>query len=287
MAFDQSLRVRASHFTCAVAVVAACSIPALADAEPTFEIYGQVQADYIQDFKRVDPDWLSTLRPSKIITVPGEIGRNGESEINAKPSRFGVTSTVPIAGGDLVTKFDFDLFGSGDHAGQTTINLLNAYGQWRQITAGQLNTVFMDGGIFPDTIDYWGPPGMVYIRNPQLRWTPIDGANTFAIAIETPNNDIDPGHAREIDPGLAANLQAHNAVPDLTAQFRAERDWGHVQLAGIVRRLGYETATTVNNKPSGHTVGWGLNLTSNIKSIGNDSVSRGRGLRTWNRKLYE
>ena len=73
----------------------------------------------------------------------------------------------------------------------------------------------MDGSIFPNTIDYWGPAGMVYVRTPQIRWTPMTGPNTFAIAIETPNNDIDPGQVREIDPGLAGNLQDDSTVPDL------------------------------------------------------------------------
>src|SRR4029077_7651304 len=36
------------------------------------EIFGQVMLDAIYDFKRVDPDWNATLRPSKIpVNCPG------------------------------------------------------------------------------------------------------------------------------------------------------------------------------------------------------------------------
>jgi hypothetical protein len=57
----------------------------------------------------------------------------------------------------------------------------------------QTNSLFMDGDIFPNTIDYWGPTGMVFLRNPQLRYTYRDGPDQFAVAIEKPGNDIDAG----------------------------------------------------------------------------------------------
>jgi hypothetical protein len=41
------------------------------------------------------------------------------------------------------------------------------------LLAGQTNSLFMDGDVFPNTIDYWGPAGMVFYRNVQLRWTPF------------------------------------------------------------------------------------------------------------------
>ena len=38
---------------------------------PKFEVFGFAMLDYIQDFKRVNPAWDATLRPSKIPTVDG------------------------------------------------------------------------------------------------------------------------------------------------------------------------------------------------------------------------
>ena len=38
------------------------------------ELYGFVETDAIQDFKRVNPDWDATLRPSRIPTAKGEFG---------------------------------------------------------------------------------------------------------------------------------------------------------------------------------------------------------------------
>ena len=43
------------------------------------ELYGFLQLDAIQDFNRVNPDWDATLRPSRIPTVDGQFGGDGQS----------------------------------------------------------------------------------------------------------------------------------------------------------------------------------------------------------------
>ena len=80
------------------------------------------------------------------------------------------------------------------------MRLRHFYGEWGQILAGQTNSLFMDIDVFPNTIDYWGPSGMVFYRNVQIRWTPFKTDNShFAIAIERPSNDIDSGNLRLIE----------------------------------------------------------------------------------------
>lgn len=246
------------------------------DPNKSFEVYGFAQVDAIQDFDRVDPNWESTMRASKIPTTQGQYGSDGQSIFSVKQSRLGVNSILPVNGKPLKTKFEFDLFGTGDDAGQTTIRVRHAYGEWGEMLGGQTNSVFMDGDVFPNVIDYWGPAGMVFLRNPQLRWTPISGENTFAIALENPSNDVvDPDDERFNGTGYN-NLQSDEKLPDLTAHYRMDRDWGHVQIAGIARRLGYDCpngsdittspcSNPKDNKPSGNTAGYGLDLTSTLK----------------------
>jgi outer membrane DcaP-like protein len=232
--------------------------------KPKVEVYGFVQADYIQDFDRVDPLWTDTLRPSKIPTVDGLFGEDGQAYLSAKQSRLGVMMNFPTSNKTVYTKFEFDMFGVGGDAGQTTIRLRQAYGQWGQWLAGQTNSLFMDGDIFPNIIDYWGPCGMVFLRDPQIRWTPISGDHSFAIAIERPSNDIDTGQLREFDPALAAGIQGSQKVPDFTAQYRMKQDWGHIQFAGILRDVAFDTADTPGNEPNGSELGWGVDVTSTI-----------------------
>lgn len=252
-----------------------------ADGDKAFEIYGFVQLDYTQDFDRVNPDWEDTLRPSRIGIDEEQFGDDGQASFSVKQSRFGVKASLPTARGPINTRFEFDIFGVGDDAGQTTFRLRHAYGEYGQFLAGQTHSLFMDIDIFPNTVEYWGPSGMVFLRNPQIRWTPISGANSFAVAIENPSNDIDSGEFREVAdfPGT----QGDQEWPDLTAQFRMARDWGHVQLAGILRWVGTEVVGDTDPGPGvdqgviydDDDTGWGLNLTTVINVFERDAIRAG------------
>ena len=233
----------------------------------SLEVYGFAQLDYIQDFKRVNPDWSATLRPSKIPTVDGLYGENGQSILSVRQSRFGVKAAVPAGNHEIKTQFEFDLFGVGVDAGQTTFRLRHAWGSWGPILAGQTNSLFMNGDLFPNTIDYWGPTGMVFLRNPQLRVTFTDTPTfKFAVAIEQANSDIDAGQIRELDPALGNNLQGITPIPDLTAQLRLMGDWGSFQLSGLLTKLAYNTVNTPDNEPSGSKLGWGINAGAAINA---------------------
>src|SRR4051794_39033921 len=229
------------------------------------ELYGFTQLDAIQDFKRVDPDWEGSLRASKIPTTGGTFGSDGQSIFSVRQTRLGVKASGTLAERPYEAKFEFDLFGTGDDAGKTHMRIRHMYASWGPFLAGQTNTLFMDGDIAPNSIEYWGPPGMAWLRNPQVRWTFWDrNGLTAAVALEHPSDDIDPGRIRLFDEVIADNIQADEKVPDLTAAVRYGGKWGHVRLAGLLRRVGYETRATAGNEPQGHRTGWGLDLTSAI-----------------------
>jgi hypothetical protein len=238
------------------------------------EIFGKVMLDAIYDFKRVDPAWNATLRPSKIpVNCPGDAGcgKNGETILSVRQSSLGFKGFIPTSAGELTALLDFDLFDSG--GGNTHARVLNAWGELNWFGAGQYYSLFMDIDTFPNTIDYWGPSGMVFVRNPQLRATPYnrDGMK-IAFSLEAPNAAIDTGKVSEIDPALGAAVTAHNRYPDFVANLRLDRSWGHAQAAGIVRKVGFETQGTVNNQPSGEETGYGLNLSGQLNTFGKDRI---------------
>ena len=261
----------------AVSAALLAGAPAVAEESGrSFEIYGFAQADFIQDFDgRLDPDWDDAFRPSKI-GIDEQFGSDGQSSISVKQSRFGVKGTMPTGEGNspLTFKFEFDLFGTGVDAGQTTFRLRHAYGEWGSLLAGQTNSLFMDGDVFPNTIDYWGPAGMVFYRNVQIRWTPFKTDNShFAIAIERPGNDIDSGNLRLIEGFEDLQVQNDETLPDLTAQYRYGGDWGHLQVAGVLRKVGFEVRqSSADRWSSGSETGWGINVGSTINTIGNDKI---------------
>jgi hypothetical protein len=259
-----------------------------ADAKPSITLYGAAQFDYIYDVHRVDPLWEEAMRPSKIPTTEGVFGSNGQSIFSVKQSRFGVKGDVPVGRNysDINFKFEFDMYGVGADAGKTTIRLRHAYAEWGELLAGQTNSVFMDGDAFPNVIDYWGPTGMIYLRNPQIRWTPYRSNDSeFAVAIEKPSNDIDIGNIRVLAPELGNNLQHDEKIPDFTAHFYTKGDWGHFQLAAILREVAYDTANTANNVPKGSRLGWGINASAVGNILERDrligSVAYGEGISSY------
>jgi len=238
--------------------------------KPRMEIYGFVQLDMIQDFNVVNPDWADTLRPSKLPSFEGEYGQNGHFSADVKQTRFGVKGWVPTGWGELKTCFDFDLFGVGVDAGQTTMRVRHAYAELGPFLVGQSESPFMDLDIFPNQLDYWGPNGMVFFRNVQLRWMPVQGDTRVWIALERPGASGDAGvYADRVE---LQNIKARFPLPDLTAQVRNTGTWGHVQLAGLVREIAWDDTLPDQYDLSGSTVGWGLNLSSVIKATENDAI---------------
>ncbi len=174
------------------------------------EIYGFGQADAIVDFKQNNPDWYDVNRPSRLPNVANQFGNDGRFYLSVRQSRFGVKGTLPTSNGDVKGQFEFDMFGVGGDAGQTTIRLRHAWGQWKQIGAGQTNSQFMDVDVFPNTVEYWGPNGMLFFRNVQVFWEPFnDGTSNARIAVEAPGASGDAGVV--VGPGRTAERQA--AIP--------------------------------------------------------------------------
>ena len=223
--------------------------------------------DAIYDFDRVDPNWKSSLRPSKIpVNCPGDAGcgNDGETILSVKQSRLGFKGYFPTRFGEMKTIFEFELYGTGVDEGQTTFRLRHAWGELGQIGAGQTWSLFMDPDVFPNTVEYWGPPGMVFFRNAQVRWSPdlpIDDERwTFKTAIEAPGSSSDSGKVPEVHPDFA--VSSWDSFPDWTAQLRFADEWGHAQLSSIVRGLGVEANLPDGREYRARELGWGFNLAS-------------------------
>jgi hypothetical protein len=106
-----------------------------------------------------------------------------------------------------------------------------------------------------------------------LRVTPInhDGMKV-AFSLEAPSSALDTGKVSEVDPALAATVSSRNRYPDFAASLRLDRDWGHVQAAGIVREVGFDSPGNPGSEPSGQKTGYGLNLSGVYNTIGKDRV---------------
>lgn len=235
------------------------------DTIQRIQIYGFGQADAIVDPRRGDPLWFDVDRPTKLPSFGSEFNANGNMYFSARQSRFGVKATLPTGGlGDVHSQFEFDLFGVGVDAGQTTIRLRLAYGQWGKVGGGQLWSPFMDIDVFPNILDYWGPNGMIFFRNVLVFYEPVRHDDTWwQIALERPGASADAG--RYADRIQLQNVRARFPWPDLSTGFHLGTKWGYVKVAGIVRDIYWDQIPTDTIDLSGHVLGWGGTVSSNIK----------------------
>ncbi len=201
-----------------------------------------------------------------------DYGTEGNAYFSVRQTRFGVKSGTPTALGELFTQFEWEMFGTGVDAGQTTIRLRHAYGELGSFGVGQYWSPFMDIDVFPNSVEYWGPNGMAFFRNVQFRYMPIKGDTRLTFALERPGASADAGEYS--DRVELQDVKARFPVPDLSAEYRSAHDWGYVELAGIVRYMKWEDLNEENEVDlGGDAIGWGLNLSSNLQ-LGKDNLIR-------------
>jgi hypothetical protein len=248
---------------------ASAQAQAQADA-PSMEIYGFAMLDIGHDFKTINPNWSDTLRVTRLPSFEGEFGENHNTFAGVRQSRLGVRANVPTDLGELRTTFEFELFGTGVDEGQTTFRLRHAYGELGAFGAGQTWSPFMDPDVFPNSLEYWGPTGMVFFRNVQVRWIPLIGDRSVIVALERPGASGDGGvYTDRIE---VQNIGARFPIPDISGAYKMTEPWGYVRAAGIFRLIKWDDLLEDQFDLSGDAVGWGINLSSNLKATMNDTV---------------
>jgi hypothetical protein len=242
----------------------------------SFEVFGFAMTDAGYNFNQINPAWFDAMRVTKLPTYANQYGSDGNAFFSVRQTRFGVRAWFPTPLGELKTVFDFDMFGVGVDEGQTTMRLRNAYGELGPVLIGQANTPFMDGDVFPNIFEYWGPTGMVFFRNIQIRYAILKGKDEVFVALERPGASADKGSPDNSRVDLALDSVAPRyPLPDLSAHYKKSGDWGHVQLAGMLRYIGWTDIHTGGGYDlTGNTIGWGLHL-STVINITPDNIFRG------------
>jgi hypothetical protein len=248
--------------------------PAAVEPKPHLDIYGFAMLDIGYNFTSINPNWFDTMRVSRLPTYEGQFGEDGSTYAGVRQSRLGFKGFTPTGLGELQTTFEFELFGTGVDEGQTTFRLRHAYGELGQFGAGQFWSPFSDTDVFPNSIEYFGPTGIAWFRNVQVRWTPIKKENrSLIVALERPGARGDQGiydDRIELD-GIHGRFPA----PDVAIAYRAGQKWGHVRAAGLLRRIKWDDLQDDNVDLSGSATGWGLNLTGSVNAGKNDVIRGG------------
>jgi hypothetical protein len=196
----------------------------------SFRFRGFVRLMGLYDFNPIGvPDAFVT----NSIPVPQQHGEN--YNVAARMSRIALESWTPTPLNEwtLHTFVEADFFnGPGQAAGGggNPFRLRHAFIDYGYFRVGQQNTVFMDASTWPSLVDFQGPAGWVNQRRPGARVTiPLADKWFWAGGVEQPFSDITTN-------GLGTNVQD---VPDFATHVRYEGDFGHFQVSGLARAIGY------------------------------------------------
>ncbi|MDX1944798.1 MAG: DcaP family trimeric outer membrane transporter [Pirellulaceae bacterium] len=182
----------------------------------------------------LDPIGLRDAFVPNTIPVPQTDGQN--YNMSGRISRFGIETWTPTNWCDRTvhTFIEGDFFNGPDQAaggGGNPFRLRHAFFDIGWFRFGQQNTVFMDGTNWPSLVDFQGPNGWTNQRQPSARVTvPLADRLFWASSMERPFSNINTN-------GLGAQVQD---IPDFATHLRFESDVGHLQVAGLVRSIGYQ-----------------------------------------------
>jgi hypothetical protein len=196
----------------------------------SFRFRGFVRLATLFDF---DPIGSTDSFVPNTIPIPAGVGQN--FNMSGRISRFAIESWTPtdFCQWNVHTFIEADFFNGAPQAaggGGNPLRLRHAFVDFGYFRFGQQNSVFMDGTNWPSLVDFQGPNGWINQRQPSLRMTiPVADDFYWATSIERPFSDITTS-------GLGASVQD---VPDMAMHLRLERDRGHLQVATLMRAIGY------------------------------------------------
>ena len=174
---------------------------------------------------------------------------DGAVGAHANQSRLRLGTSTDTSYGALNTVIEGHFWGG-------TFGLRHAYGELGPVLAGQAWSIRGDNHTFADTVEFFGPAGVVAVRTPQLRLTlPLDEGFTGQMAIE---------------PAISGN-----EVPTFLAALRYSSGWGAVNVTGAVGR--YDDDGGQNVTTHSFHVGAHLNATDATRVMATLNMTKGDG----------
>jgi len=169
----------------------------------------------------------------------------------ARQSRLGVEGNANTRVGKIKTYIEVDFASKNE----SLLRLRHAYAEWNFFKLGYSWSTFMDNASLPTTIDFEGPNSSLSKRHGIMRYERKYGKNNIAgISLESPESD----YFNPADSILGNKNKQSNF--DIATRYKYINKLGHVQIAGIFRRIQYLNQTKMDV-----LFGWGVLLSTNIK----------------------
>ncbi|HLJ88703.1 MAG TPA: DcaP family trimeric outer membrane transporter [Candidatus Angelobacter sp.] len=224
--------------------------------ETLLRLGGFIKTDYFYDINYAG-SYYGAYVPSSFPSAPQP--HTHDSTVSMRPSRLNFEFRQPsIYGSDVKAYLEWDFLGNYD---RNSLHLRLAYAQWKNLLAGQYWSAFGDPDAFPDTLEFEGPPGIMGLRQPQVRYTiPLSKQHSVGFSVEKSGTDI-PFSTQFGSPVAVSNR------PDLIAFYHYENDHGHLHLAGISRSVGGVITNTTNSSLQAQVEGYGGSISGVWKVI--------------------
>ena len=220
--------------------------------ELSLRLYGFAELNWVHDFGADNSDQdYSTFAPYMPLDGTAEGNRKNRDYLTGRTSRLGLEAATPTPFGALGVKLEGDFNNEprtgnaalyGDARNVFTQQATNSYGfrvrhlygQVGGLLVGQTWSTFMDVDNFPETVDYNGPIGATFIRQPQIRFAyGTAGWGTFTASIENSSSYV-------LDETGAVFASSLSRVPDAILRWDKGYDWGALSLRGITQELRFD-----------------------------------------------
>ena len=244
----------------------------LPGSETSIKLYGYAELNLVREGKADNSNNdYSTFVP--YAPINGKNGRTGQTYIHARTSRIGIETSTPTSYGPMGIKIEGDfnneprtgngaVYGSvaNIYTQQATnsygFRLRQAYGTVGGFTAGQTWSTFMDLDNSPENVDFNGPIGSTFVRQPLVKYAyATKDSGTFTVAAENSVSYV-------LDGTGVATTAGFSKLPDFVARWDKSFGWGSMSARGVTleHRLNDGAGLKLSKR------GYGLGTTALIKT---------------------
>ena len=221
----------------------------LKDSKYKIKVMGGVRVNGYYDFSGMTS--TEGFLPYDIPVGEQQIDDLSSVYIGARQSRFGIEGEANTKVGHIRTYMEVDFASTTS----SFWRLRHAYAEWNYFKIGHTWSTFMDNASLPTTVEFEGPNSSLSKRHGLIRYERKYGEQSIVgVSIEAPVSD----YFNPADSLLEGKNKQGNF--DLAGRYKHLQKWGHIQLAGIFRRIDY-----LNDDQIDVLYGWGILLSSVYK----------------------
>lgn len=275
MKFTPIKTLAATAVLCALSSTAyAATAAKIGDTEFTYGGYIKLDAMW-SDYSAGAPAGSSVGRDFYVpstLTVGSDDSSDAVFDMHARESRFNFgTATLLDNGKTVKTKIELDFLASAPGGNERVSNsysprIRHAFISYDGWLFGQTWSNFQNVGALPEALDFVGPAeGTVFVRQSQIKYT----TGAWSFSLENPESTITTAGG-----GMAVTDDA--SLPDFTARYTHNADWGNFVVTALARQLTYKVAGVDADETS-----FGVSASGMVK-LGQDNLkfmlTQGKGL---------